>query len=95
MNTFKDDYYRGLCDNPATYDKVVDWIRDNNPSSKSNSWNYTPEEFAAVCVHSCIRSVIYGASNPMYSATGMCIAVRASSNTSLDSYNKVVLAIQL
>ena len=93
--SFKDTYYRSLCDNPTAYDKVVDWIVANNPAAKSFSFGYTPEEFACFCVHYCIRAVVFGEGKPMYAATGMCLAVRASSNPEWLGYNKVILTIQL
>lgn len=93
--SYKDAYYRSLCDNPTSYDKVVDWIVANNPAAKRNSFNQTPEEFACSAVHYCIRAVVYGSSRPMYAATGMAFAVRASSNPEWASYHKVVLTVQL
>ena len=52
------------------------------------------EEFAASCVHSCIRAVVFGDAGS-FCATGMCLAVRAASNPEWASYKKVRLAIQL
>lgn len=93
--SFRDNYYRSLCDNPTQYDKVVDWIIANNPAAKNNSFNQTPEEFACFAVHYCIRTVVFGSIRPSYVGTGMCLAVRASSNPDSLNYEKVVLAIQL
>jgi hypothetical protein len=39
--------------------------------------------------------VIFGETRPMYCSTGMCMAVRASSNPEWPSYTKVRLAIDL
>jgi len=100
MHTFKDDYYRSLCDNPTEYDKVVDWITANNPASKNNSFGEEPEEFACNAVHVCIRSVLYGSvrdteRDNMWCSTGMCMAVRATWDKDRPVYNKVCLAIKL
>lgn len=87
----RDDHYRKLCDNPMDYDQVVDWIKQNNP--------YAPkapegaEEFATTVVHDCIRTVVFG--DEMWSSTGMCIAVRMSSNPERPNFKKVLLAIKL
>ena len=101
MNTYKDDHYRNMCEHPTDYDKVVDWIAENNPAAKrcaaaDHMGLYgSPEEFAAECVHSCIRSVVFSDHGNMWSATGMALALRACSNPDLTSYKKVRLAIQL
>jgi hypothetical protein len=92
--TFRDDYYRSLCDYAPEYDKVIDWIAENNPAAKRSPMYGSAEEFAASCVHSCIRSVVFGDAGA-FSATGMCLAVRASSRPEWPSYKKVRLAIQL
>lgn len=92
-NPHKEDWYRSLCDNPAEYDKVVDWIEKNNPASHNNHLGMSAPEFAAHVVHACIRSVLFGDAG-MWSTTGMCIAVRMSKNPESDLYKKVTLAVK-
>ena len=100
QKTYKDDYYRSLCDYSVEYDRVVDWIVQNNPAAHNNSFGYTAEEFACSAVHSCIRSVLYGSvrdteRDNMWCSTGMCIAVRATWDKSRSNYNRVILAVKL
>jgi len=90
----RDQHYRDMCDNPAQYDKVIDWIAANNKSG-AETWNETGEEFACRVVHSCISAVIFGETRPMYRSTGMCIAIRSSNNPGCLGYGKVRLAIDL
>lgn len=90
----RDHYYRSLVDNPTQYDKVIDWIRDNNPAAQRRDDIGTPEQFACHVVHSCIRSVLFGDSGN-FCSTGMCIAVRLASDPTSSNYRKVVLAIHL
>lgn len=93
----RDEHYRSLCDYPPEYDSVIDWIAKNNPAAREPCqaplYAKTPEEFAVNVVHACIRSVIFGDSGG-FCATGMCIAVRVSSNPALSGYKKVILAVR-
>ena len=92
----RDDYYRSMCDNPAEYDRIIDWIAKNNPAaSRDNLYGdgSNPEVFAAEVVHSCIRAVVYGDAG-MWSCTGMCMAIRYE-NPSRPDDKKVILAIRL
>lgn len=90
----RDQHYRDMCDNPAQYDKVIDWIAANNKSG-AETWKETGEEFACRVVHACISAVIFGERRPEYVSTGMCVAIRAASYLGSLRYSKVRLAIDL
>lgn len=89
----RDQFFRDLCASSTEYDKVVNWIRDNNKEGPACQ-GVEPEEFAVRVVHDCINAVLFDDAGN-YSTTGMCIAVRASSDPKSESYKKVVLAIKL
>lgn len=89
----RDQFYRNLCMFPTEYDKVINWIRDNN-SKAAALHGETPEDFAVRVVHSNINTVLFGQGG-VWSTTGMCLAVRASTNPESESYMKVILAIHL
>lgn len=84
----RQEYYRGLCDNPSQYDKVINWIRDNNPSAKisplavGNSPEEKAEDFASNAVNMCIRGVVFGEST--FTSTGMCQATRVRDHAWID-----------
>jgi hypothetical protein len=98
-HSFRDDYYRSLVDFAFNYDEVINMIIALNPAAVDQSkpsLNYparfvSPEEFACSCVHSCIRTVLFG-DGGSHCSTGGCIAVRLSNNVSSPNYKKVVLA---
>lgn len=76
----RDDHYRQLCDNPSSYDKVIDWIKANNPAAPTSSMysgkegEERAEEFASGVVNYCISSVVY--SESLMTSTGMAMAIK-------------------
>lgn len=99
MNTYKDDYYRSLCEFPTQYDKVIDWIVANNPHAAActegkDSRYKSAEEFACEVVHSCIRQQCFGDTGA-FASTGMALAVKSPTATRISGCPKVVLAIML
>jgi len=90
--SLRDSYYRNLCDFPQAYDRTIDWIAANNPYASLDGHG-SAESFAAYAVHSCISGALFGDST--YCASGMCLAVRISSDPTLSGHNKVILAITL
>ena len=94
--SLRDSYYRNLCDFPQAYDRTIDWIAANNPFASLDGHG-SAESFAVAVVHSCINGVLFGDST--YCASGMCLAVRISSNPTLSGHNEVhnevMLAITL
>ncbi len=87
----RDEHYRSLCDSPASYDAVIDWIMMHNPAAARSG---DVEEFACHAVNSCIRQVVFG-DGGSFCSTGMAIAVRVSSREDSPSYKKVVLGVTL
>lgn len=87
-----DWFYKSKCVSGSEYDKVIDFIIKNNVAGPK-AWGESPEEFAKKAVHDCIRTVVFGES--MYASTGMCLAVRASSNVESPDYKRVILAVSL
>jgi len=91
---FRDENLRSLCDDHTSYDRAIEWVRENNPYCKAKPSTSDREDFAVSVVHSCIRGLVYADSGMWYS-TGMLIAVRVSSNPDLPGYKKVILTAEM
>lgn len=75
------------------YDRTVEWLKRNNPYCARMETEDEREEFASNVVNACIRGVISEEGNAHY-GTGMCCAVRISSNSKLPDYKRVFLYVQ-
>lgn len=92
MKSSRDSFYRELCFSMREYDDMIDWIMENNPSCYNSP---DPEKWAVDVVHSCISSILFSEENNSNSGTGMCLAVRVSTDPASPYYRKVKLAADL
>jgi hypothetical protein len=85
----RDDLLRQKCNNPSHYDRLIEWIKKNNPAATKGGLYSGPEEFASEAVNSCIRGVLSGDTKSM--ATGMAVASRYSEGGPIYLYADVCL----
>ena len=89
----RDEHYRRLCDSVLEYDRIIDWIKENNPFIKDRTAK-EKEQFASNVVNSCIRAVVFGDAGN-FAATGMCIAVSMGPHVKTEyGEQKVCLAVK-
>lgn len=79
----RDDNYRKMLTNSNDYDRVIDWIKENNPYARKDD---NPEEFATFAVNSTIRAAQYD--NKGATSTGCALAFKTS-------YGDIELCIKL
>lgn len=84
---------KSLCFFPSDYDKVYNFLVEHNKEG-ARVHQMTPESFAEMTIHDCITSVLFGDAG-RFCMTGMCLAVRYSSNPDEAGYRQVILAIKL
>jgi hypothetical protein len=76
-DTMRDDFLRRRCASPASYDKVIDLIKEKNPAAQKDG---DPEEWASYVVNNCISHVLFGDAGT-FASTGMAMAVRVRGKT--------------